>query len=182
MIFNTKFKYLMLKSFLSDLGHDPNDDNMINGALVLYSGEMPATYEEFETEWETKYHVSYDDSVASYGDNVLAFYGKLQTGGYDNEYISLDHDGHGDFTLHINNFNETYVRNGDVGFAVFYPWTKSHVYDLNSTTSPEFNNYFICSASGSESTDSGLVKLSSITVTDEVPTLTSFGFYMAIGE
>jgi hypothetical protein len=182
MIFNTKLKYLILKSFLSDLGHDTTDDNLVNGTLVLYAGEMPTDYTAFESEWESKYHVSHHDDVTSYGENVLAYYGKLKSGGYDSEYISLEHDGDGDFTLKINAWSENYVKDGDVGFAVFYPWTKNYMYDLNSTTSTGENNYFICSVSGSTETETGLVQLDNKTIAGSVPVLTSFGFYMAVGE
>lgn len=176
MIFNTNWKDIMLSSFVSDLGGSTNQDELVYGRLVIYSGDIPTTYSEFESDWQTKHFIN---GVSSFGTNVLAVFGG--SGGVE-QHVGLDSDSDGNFTLNVDYINDmvkTYVRDGVASFAAFYPWTDNYTsYNPNSST-PNQNNYFICTVS--DGTGNGIVQLDNTTILGEVPILSSFGFSFSAG-
>jgi hypothetical protein len=177
MIFNTNWKDIMLSSFVSDLGAYNSSDEFINGALAIYSGDMPTSYSEFESDWQTKYFIN---GTTSFGTNVLAVFGNSSSSSTIYQ-VGLDRDNDGNFTLNVDYINDmvkTYVRDGVASFAAFYPWRGDHNHQPSSA-SPNQNNYFICTVS--DGTGNGIVQLDNTTILGEVPILSSFGFSFSAG-
>jgi hypothetical protein len=178
MIYDTTFKNLIVDSF--DRGSSNSESGAVytylsQSLLIVYEGQIP-TFEQFVSDWDALYKFARPSSsssgISSPGSAVLLSYGSASSNGTDiniqrtNNEFYMDQ---GQIPYSIK------IKNGNPGFAVLFPYSAYNTTNFGPDNSP----YMILSVS--DTSGSGIVKLSTMDLTVGTPTLHSIEFEVNMG-
>ena len=177
MIYDTTFKNLIVDSF--DRGNSNNENGaqytqLSHCVLVVYEGQMP-TYEQFVSDWDALYKFERvtvtNGGIASPGSAALLSYGSTAS----NTDIIIQRTNNEFYMDQGQIPYSVKIKNGNPGFAVLFPYSA-----INTTNfGPDFSPYMILSVS--DTSGSGIVKLSTMDLTAGTPTLHSIEFEVNMG-
>ena len=147
--------------------------NFENCSVLIYSGTQPSLA-DFIADFDTYYFT--DISLGSSGANLLAYYGHANGTESTAFNVNLSYSANEIF-LNNSTFTSAYVNSGTASWAVIYAsGDLDPIYDNISNAD---NNPFMI-VPVSDAAGNGVVKLSTTTVSDPVPTLVDINLTLTI--
>lgn len=156
------------KNIINEIGESIFDHQEL--FVIVYKNSQP-TLANFEADWTSKYF--YDETTPTFGSDVLATYGIGNADSDLNWSQNTATSGSPIIYLDDSSFTSTYVADGTATFACIWMnyanLSNGGIFATGNTTLPPTRPYILAPVTGVSGT--GVVKLSTVTVSSSAPTL-----------